>query len=185
MMEKIFTIVFFTFSTFVVYGQVKKSDTEKNDSKVLTEKFVDDDKGFEIQFPDSITPLILGDNEDIKPTIEPFVIEIYKEQEAPFKHDGKPVFISMEAIPDDCYQFMKVYTNQNDVELKEFLCVEGAAGTSYYSFIYLIEREHYNVLLKFVNKSCIGCLDEEGKTKALNKDMLWITNIIDSAKFTK
>jgi hypothetical protein len=173
-------LLIFTFGSFCVCAQGQKSKAEKK-------KFVDTNTGFELTYPDSVTPVVMKNNEDIKTQVGPFTLEIYKEKEAPFKKEGKTVYVAMDAIADDCYQFVKEHKNKHKVDLKEFLCTEGAAGTIYYSYIYQIEKGHYTVLLKFVHRHCNACVDAEGKPIAFNetKDLHWVKDIVESAQFIK
>lgn len=177
-------LLFFMCSGFSVCAQTK---TEKKINRLSQKKFVDASVGFELMYPDSVKPVVLKNNEDIKMKAEPFVIEIYKEQEAPVKKDGKSVYISMEAIPDDCYQYTEMIMSKHKVEMKEFVCAEGTAGTVYYSFIYTIEKEHNTMVLKFIHKHCNSCEDKEGFVSVFDKekDTRWIKNIVESARFVK
>jgi hypothetical protein len=187
-MKYIFSaVLFFAFSSLPVCAQTKKSKTEKKTTKPAKKKFVDGVTGFELMYPDSVKPVVLKNNEDVKSQIEPFVIEVYKEQEAPIKKDGKPVYIAMEEIPDACYLYSGMCKSKYKVELKEFLCAEGAAGTVYYSFIYTIEKEHNTIVLKFIHKHCNSCVNEEGEVSVFDKekDIRWIKDIIESVKFVE
>src|SRR6185437_2784098 len=109
---------FFGFGSFGVSAQTKSGKAEKKTTKLAKKKFVDTGIGFELVYPDSVKPVVLKNNEDVKSQIEPFVIEVYKEQEAPIKKEGKPVYIAMEDIPDACYMFSGMCENKHKVEMK-------------------------------------------------------------------
>jgi hypothetical protein len=159
-------LLLFTFSTCSIYAQTKKH---------AIKKFTDEVTGFSVAYPDSITPVILKNKEDIKAEVEPFVLEIYA---------AKKAAVSAETISDDCYKFTQAYTNKYKIAMKEFLCTEGAAGTTYYSYIYLIEKGQHTILLKFLHKHCNSCTNKQGKTIPFNnkKDIRWIKDIVESVQ---
>lgn len=165
-------LLLIAFSSFSVCGQNKTKQPVKK-------KYVDKGIGLELSYPDSVTPVILKNNEDIKAEMEPFVIEIYKEKAVPFRLD---------TVPDACYKFSKVYKNKYKAELKEYTCTDGAAGSMYYTFLYIIERKGYDaILLKFLHKHCNVCIDEKGNSIPFNekKDIRWINDIVESVQIKK
>jgi hypothetical protein len=161
--------VWLLFACIGVYAQGQKS-------KATKKKFMDANTGFELMYPDSVTPVVLKNNEDIKAQVAPFTIEIYREKHTP-----------IDSIADDCYQFIKEHKNRHKLKLKEFLCADGAAGSIYYSYIYEIEKGSNTVLLKFVHRHCNVCVDAAGKPIPFNeaKDLHWVKDIIESAEFVK
>jgi hypothetical protein len=169
-MKRILSLLLvFTLSNFAIYAQTKKRATEKKTEKKF---FLDEVSGFKLSYPDSITAVILKNNEDIKAVIEPFVIEVCT--------DAKPINIA-----DDCYQPTQTLTSKYKVELKEFLCTEGAAGTMYYSFIYLIQKGERTFLLKFLHEHCNACTNKNGKSIPFNKkkDVRWVKDIVRSVQW--
>ncbi|MHB8260222.1 MAG: hypothetical protein ACYDCN_14310 [Bacteroidia bacterium] len=171
-MKHLVILALFTLSNLSLCAQNK---TLKSSEKIYTDTLT----GFELVYPDSITPFIVKSNEDIKSQMKPFVIEFYKE--TPKR--------KMDSIPDACYKFNQVFKSKYKVAFKEFSCAEGAAGSVYYTFIYTLKKEHYNytILLKFLHRHCDICLDTEGRPIAFNKkkDIRWVTDIMESTRFVK
>ncbi len=148
------TLLLIVFSSYSVCAQTKTIQPIKK-------KYADRRTGFELSYPDSVTAIILKNNEDIKTQMEPFVIEVYKEKAIPFRID---------AVPDACYKYSKVYKNKYKAELKEYTCIDGAAGSTYYTFLYVIEKKGYDtILLKFLHKHCNVCTDEKGNPIPFNE----------------
>ena len=167
-MKPFLILLLITFSSLYVSAQ----------SKATAKKFTDKETGFQLTYPDTVTPVVLKNNEDIKAQVEPFVIEIKKATQAQVK--------KQDSVPDAFYKFTRLYKNKHKVELKEFVCVEGAAGHLYYTFLYEVENTRYSISIKFLHKHRNVSTDKEGKPKPFSdKDIRWVTDIIESAKFTK
>jgi hypothetical protein len=170
-MKKLIILLLVVYTNFNAYAQNRTG-------KALRKTFVDKETGFQLTYPDTVAPVILKSNEDIKSHIEPFVIEIKKVNHVQVKNG--------DSLPDDCYKFTRVYKNKHKVELKEFVCIEGAAGHLYYTFLYEVENTRYTISIKFLHKHRNVATDKDGKVKPFSdKDIRWVTDIIESAKFTR
>ncbi|HEV7231418.1 MAG TPA: hypothetical protein VGO45_08830 [Bacteroidia bacterium] len=137
---------------------------------------------FELIYPDSLDAVVLKNNEEIKALKDRFAIEVYIEKEAPFQTGGKRPLVAMDAIDDDCYKFIRNLRSKSGVSFKLYSCMESATEDRYYNYIFLMEGVHKNLLLKFINITCIGCKDGQGKPLVYDekKSMKWMLDIVGS-----
>lgn len=163
-------LILLLFSNLVVCAQSKTSKPAKK-------TFMDKETGFQLSYPDSLIPVVLKNNENIKESIEPFVIEVYNQKQAK----------QLDSITGGCYKFDEVYKNKHKLAMKEFSCQEGAAGSLYYTFLYTIEKGNYTILIKFLHRHSNVFTDKKGKPVPFTKkkDMHWAMDIIESAQFVK
>ncbi|HXC05328.1 MAG TPA: hypothetical protein VNZ86_11285 [Bacteroidia bacterium] len=147
-------------------------------------KYTDTVNRFELVYNDSLTPVVLSNNEDIKDQTDPFVIEVYVEKEAPVKVGGKAPLVAMDAIADDCYAFVKDIHTKEGATFKLFACTNGGGGHTYYNYIFQMEKTHRYVLLKFINVGCNACEDDKGNPIPYDetKSMKWMLDIVNSVK---
>jgi len=152
-----------------------------------TKNYIDTITGLQLRYPDSLATDMLTNNEDIKEHNRTFVIEIYKKKIA--THIGKQAIYDndMNPIEDNCYKLTGNYFTESGLQFDEYLCNEYATGEYNYFFIYVLEKSRAVILLKFIHEHCIRCKDENGKHRAFNKDkdIRWITDILESATFKK
>jgi hypothetical protein len=152
-----------------------------------TKQYQDKQNHFTLTYPDSISPVILKANEDIKAQMDPFVIEVYVEKVGTTAANGKKTIIPMGPITDDCFKFNQICKTKSGLHLKKFSCSEGAAGKQYYSYIFMLEKKHHFILLKFMNMHA-NVSDDTGASPAVydeTKMTRWIVNIVDSLKLDK
>lgn len=163
-------LILLLFSSFVVCAQSKATKPTKK-------TFIDKETGFQLSYPDSIAATVLKNNENIKESVEPFVIELYNQKQAK----------KLDSITGGCYKFDAVYKNKHKLAMKEFSCQEGAAGSMYYTFLYTIEKGSYTILIKFLHRHTNVFTDKKGKPVPFTKkkDMRWAMDIIESAQFVK
>ncbi len=166
-MKPFLILLLITFSSLYVSAQ----------SKATAKKFTDKETGFQLTYPDTVTPVVLKNNEDIKSQVEPFVIEVYNQKQAK----------KLDSITGGCYKFDEVHKNKHKVAMKEFSCEEGAAGSLYYTFLYTIEKGNYTILIKFLHRHSDVYTDKKGKPVPFNKkkDLRWALDIIESVQFVK
>jgi hypothetical protein len=153
-----------------------------------TKQYQDKQNHFTLTYPDSISPVILKANEDIKAQMDPFVIEVYVEKEATADAaKGKKVLVPMSPIPDDCFKFDKICKTKSGLHLKKFICSEGAAGKQYHSYIFMLEIKHRYILLKFMNTYSNVNADMGANPPVYDETKMtrWIVNIVDSLKLDK
>ncbi len=163
-------LILFICSSLAVCAQSKTG-------KAAKKTFTDKETGFQLSYPDSVPAVILKNNENIKESVEPFVIEVYNQKQAK----------KLDSITDACYKFDEVHKNKHKLEMKEFSCEEGAAGSLYYTFLYTIQKGNYTILIKFLHRHINVYTDKKGKPVPFNKkkDIRWALDIIESAQFVK
>jgi len=146
--------------------------------------YLDSAAHFELQYPDSVKPVVLHKNGDIKGMTDAFVLQVLEEKATGQEVEGIPVYIELDSVSDDCYQFVSRLTTGNGTVFKRYTCSEGAAGQTYYNYIFQLKKGHWDILLKFLNSSCNACTDEQGNPLVYDekKSMKWILDIVNSVR---
>jgi hypothetical protein len=121
---------------------------------------------------------------DIKAQGGTFVIQVYETKDAATDTMSPTALHALDSLPDECYRFVKVYTSKKKIRFREYSCSDGAAGHTYYTYLYRLHKKNNTILLKFTNAHCNACMDAHDRPIPYDekKETHWMQLILDSVK---
>jgi hypothetical protein len=141
-------------------------------------------KAIRLSYPDTLQPLLLNTPLDIKAQGGTFVMQVYDPKGAVTDTMTPAALHALDSIPDACYRYVREYKGKKKVGFREYTCSDGAAGHTYYTYLYKLHKKNNTIILKFTNAHCNACTDAHDQPIPYDekKETCWIQLILDSVK---